>query len=100
MKDKIKFIPCSEKTLTFNANHKTGKLKNSSIYNANQKRMRSIIRRELIKEIKDLQNGYISKQQTYKLRRLDYKGLISYAKTFKNKYLKKPKSNEQENKQY
>jgi len=100
MKDKIKFIPCSEKTLTFNANYKTGKIKNSSTYNANEKSMRLIIKRELIKEIKDLQNGYISKQQTYKLRRLDYKGLISYAKTFKNKYLKKPKSNEQENKQY
>ena len=95
MKDKIKFIPCNEKTLIYNANHKTGKLKNSSIYNANQKRMRSIIRRELIKEIKDLQSGYISKQQTYKLRRLDYKGLISYAKTFKNKYLKKTQINEQ-----
>ena len=87
MNKKIKFIPCDEKKL-INANHKTGNLKNNSVYQPTKSNMRTIIRRAIIKEIKFLQNGIIAKEQENKLKRLDYKGLIKYGKSFKNKFLR------------
>lgn len=96
-KEKIKYIPCKEDDLIFKTNHKTGKLKNSHLYNADTKRMTSLIRRALIKEIKNKQNGYIHKWQLKRIRKLEYEALIIYAKNIGNKYQVKKNKNEQKN---
>ena len=86
MNKKTKYIPCKEDDLIFKTNHKTGKLKNHHFYQADNKRMTSIIRRALIKEIKNKQNGYIHKWQLKRIRKLGYDALISYAKNINNQY--------------
>lgn len=86
MNKKTKYIPCKEDDLIFQANHKTGKLKNHHYYQADKKRMTSIIRRALIKQIKDKQNGYIHHWQLKRIRKLTYEQLIVYAKNINNQY--------------
>jgi len=69
----VKYIPVPEKVL-INANHKTGKLKNSKLYNPTSKEHKRFLRKDIIKML-------TNKEAIKRVRNMSYEELIKLNKT-------------------
>jgi hypothetical protein len=68
----VKYIPIPEKVL-INANHKTGKLKNSKLYNPTQKEHKRLLRKDILKQL-------TNKEARRRVRNMTYEELIKLIK--------------------
>ena len=78
----------TDNQITFRQNNFTGKLKTEKFYNPTQKDLKKLLKKSILDELNEKNNGHIKPSFVKYIKRANYKSLVRLAKKLKVKYLK------------